>query len=139
MRIYGLIPCGVGVVFLLVFTVLYLSQSRKHRVCTGEAAGTVADYLYKSVNGEQRTWRPVFEYHVAGKTIRKQSMFGTTEKRFQVGQAVTVRYNPENPQEYYVEELESGGQLQKIFLLVGITLLFLGLILLFLPVRRFVQ
>ena len=120
---------GVGIAFLAVFTLLRLSQKGKQERCSLVTNGTVEDYVYQGIGRRSgKLWRPVFEYRANGSAFRKLSHFGTSKKMFPIGQRVTIRYNPDNAEEYYVEELNVSDILQKVFLFSGVALILAGVI-----------
>lgn len=123
---------GIGFVFLCVAGILIYFGKKKERNCSVHTVGTVVDNIYASYDaGDQRAWHPVFEYSANGKSYRKRSNYGTAKPLFEIGQRVAVRYNPEAPDEYLVEDMTAGKTLQMVFLWVAFGLLLLGAILLF--------
>lgn len=125
----AIISCCVGLIFLFVALCLKISHKRKVANCTVETIGTVVGYEYKGLGSSgdsQQTWHPVFAYHANGKTIQKTSSIGTTKKLFEIGQRVTVFYNPEKESEYYVPEVTQGNQLGTIFLIAGALIVVCG-------------
>lgn len=121
---------GIGLVFLLVAGILKCTSDRKNKSCSVHTVGTVVDQVYSAYNkNAQRTWHPVFEYTAGDRQYRHRSNFGSAKPMFEVGQRVAIRYNPDAPDEYLVEEMRIGKTLQTIFLCVGLGLLLLGSIL----------
>lgn len=123
---------GIGFIFLCVAGILMYSGKKKERNCSVHTVGTVVDNIYSSYSKDaQRTWHPVFEYSANGKPHRKRSNYGTAKPLFEIGQRVAIRYNPDAPDEYLVEDMAVGKTLQMVFLWVAFGLLLLGTILLF--------
>lgn len=125
----AIIACCIGLIFLFVSLCLKIFHKRKITNCTIESIGTVVDYEYKGLGSSgdsQQTWHPVFEYYANGKIIKKTSNIGTTKKQFEIGQRVTVFYNPEKESEYYVPEVTQGTALGTVFLVVGVLILVCG-------------
>lgn len=79
-------------------------------------------------NEEICSYFPIFEYQVDGETYRVQSTFSDTPALYQVGEAVTIRYNP---QDHAHAELDSKVSLTEnplllLFLVGGVFFLILG-------------
>ena len=116
--------CAVCIVLGVVFLIMGINMNNenKHlkRVCTGEVQGTVVDFYVdgdyyeeddvdedgkktgQKVVVDTRRYYPVFEYEVTNKTYSKQSEYGYDRKRFAVDETVEIKYNPDNPDDYYV-------------------------------------
>ncbi len=122
------LTAGIGFVFLCVSFLLRGVAAKRERDCTVHTVATVVDNVYSSYDSDApRTWHAVFEYTAGGRSFRKGSAYGTTKPQFEVGQRVAIRYNPDRPDEYLVEEQRTGRALQRVFLAVGAGLLALGL------------
>ena len=79
------------------------SASVKDSICTEETSGVVRDVSsYNSITAG-RMYRVTLEYEAGGERLTLE-----TTSRYSVDQdqSVTVHYNPEDPSEIYVEELE---------------------------------
>jgi hypothetical protein len=73
---------------------------------------------------------PIFSYSVNGKKYENKSRIGTNRKRFQVGEMVTVFYNPSEPGQYYVAEDQAAKRGPYYFLGFGIliVIIFIGVL-----------
>jgi len=120
----------------VIFTVMGINTLNRRsyltKVCTEQAVGIVYDFKVSGAviddeDGYQdyRTYMPLFEYEVNGVVYTLESDFGTKEKRFKIGQEITVYYNPENPEEGRVPEDKGGGS--GPYLLIGLACLLIGL------------
>ncbi|MCR5836660.1 MAG: DUF3592 domain-containing protein [Lachnospiraceae bacterium] len=128
--IYGL----VGIVFFTIGILLIKNRKKKEKNCTSITHGRVREsVLHKdyNVNGGwyDTGWHPVFEYTVGDETIVKESKFGNSEPQFKDGQLVTVHYNPNKHDEFYVEEEKVHRVLSYVFTAVGAISLSAGIIL----------
>lgn len=95
----------IGLVFIVLgFVVSRFTKAKKSR-CTQVVSGTVADVRrQRSADNEGRfNYHPIYEYTVNGQVFRREgSVYSQNRKKYQVGQAAQIMYNPEKPQEFYV-------------------------------------
>ena len=79
------------------------------------------------------TYYPVFEYSAYGRSITKKSLFGTGKPRYNIGDELTVLFNPQEIEDYYIPDDKGGNKAGVIFLWFGLfmvalaILVFLGL------------
>ena len=50
------------------------------------------------------SYYPVFTYSASGITFSKMNNVGTAKPTYAIGQQIMVKYNPENPDEFYLPE-----------------------------------
>ena len=111
--IVGLLTLG-GIFLPIVFREIK-EDTRLINVCTEKTVGTVVRFIegnnfqYEEDESEQKVkglFYPVFQYVADSRMYEQISMLGNKEgkERFKTGQKVTVMYNPEFPNEYYVTE-----------------------------------
>ena len=117
----------LGVVFIAIGVNMNAKNSELKSNCTAETQGIVADFAVSGENREheedgvdERLYHPIFEYEVDNQTYRQQSPIGKKQKRFDVGENVTVAYNPINPSEYYVPADTYGSGAGTINISLGI-------------------
>lgn len=120
----------IGLIFGGIFVGLRISDRNKRSLCTRRVKGTVTDIERRRTSGSMGdapmiSWYPTFKYEVNGYTIEKTSMYGSAKQDFYINQEVTVFYNPQNPNEYYVQE-ENVASICKVFLTVAAVLLMAG-------------
>jgi hypothetical protein len=73
--------------------------------CTQTAVGTVVDVQYVRVGGGRyRRLRYVAEVAYTDGASEYTCLSGAKRRRFNIGSELTVRYNPQNPAESYVDE-----------------------------------
>lgn len=129
----------LGIVFISLSLGIKTFFDKKKAVCTVKTEAIVTEVnreVNLSAGGDSyRSWFPVFSYRVNGEVITERSKLGHEKKIFEVGQKVTLFYNPENVREYYVPE-ENVSVLPKIFIVVGGTFTALGIICFFLMRMR---
>lgn len=129
------LPALLGIIFLLVSIGMMSSYQKKNKICTAETSGTVINIVrHGTTSGDSSVssegYYPVYEFYAQGKTIQKESHIGRDRPMFQIGDHITVRYDPENPELFYVLE-EKQDLISKIFLTVGIVLIVIACIIFF--------
>lgn len=120
----------VGLTFGCVSIAIAVSRKNKRKACTRRTKGVVTNMERRRISGSMGdapmlSWFPTFTYEANGHTIEKTSLYGAAKQNFYIDQKVTVFYNPQNPNEYFVQEEDVAG-IQKIFLAVSIVLLLCG-------------
>ena len=124
------------VIFLIGFF-LRRRYKKLTQVCVAQTSGIVSDFARTENidtdrdNRQKRRKRyvyyPVFVYTVDGKEITKTSSSGSSNKRFTKGQAVTVCYNPDNVEQYYVLEDKTAARGGLYVMAFGVLLVAIGL------------
>lgn len=119
---------GIGLIFLLIGFFMYYAYKSKERKCTAVTVGKVVGYEERhSHTDNTRSKHPVFEYYADGLNYTMESGVGTSVMKLAVGQSVTVHYNPQIPNQYFVEEYTLGKKVGVIFLLVGGACIVIGI------------
>lgn len=130
-----LLLCGIfgslGVIFLIVALILILLRYRKHKNCTASVGGRIVRYLRRRVSssgfggsGDVPSWSyfPIIEFITHdGRLLRQTSNYGESSE----GELrnVVVCYNPEKPEEFYLQ----GRNTDKIVIAVMMVVSFLCL------------
>lgn len=123
--------CFVGIVFLIVSKIISSVQKRKERVCTSKAIGTVIDTVRSSSNGNGHygAWYPIIQYITArGENIVKRSLTGANPPKYKRGENVYIHYNPNRAEEFYIDGDGAADILKKVFLIVGILAVMIGVV-----------
>lgn len=120
----------VGILFVIVGVGILAKYLFKKITYKSSVNGTVVD-IYRRVlissNGTRRsTLYPIFRYNVDGETYVKKSVNGSKFCKFKIGEEVEVKYNPKNPDKYYVKGTSSKIFFALIWLIVGIPIIVLG-------------
>lgn len=123
----------VGFVFLSVAVGLFVRQKQKKERCNVETMGTVVDVrsitsFTTSDDVVTNMWHPVFEYYARGERIQKVSPYGSTKKKYRIGQKVQILYNSDRPEEFFVVGQSTAELLIMIFSLIGLALMILSTI-----------
>lgn len=122
----------IGIVFLSVGIGLRVNENKKKENCTQPVVATVKnmvkDRSYKDIDDIiTYYWYPVYEYKVGDAIYTRISNIGNVKKQYEIGQKVNILVNPNNPDEIYNDN-EKQELIGKIFLVVGIALLLIGLL-----------
>jgi Protein of unknown function (DUF3592) len=129
----GLLFVLIGIAVLIGGVVGAVKQSREsaRRVA---ATGIVVDLVTRVVNpGSAGIYCPTVDFTTAaGQTVRFQSEFGTMPASHQVGQSISVRYDPNNPQTAEVDSATSRWLVPGC--MIGMGVLFLGMGLVFMVI-----
>ncbi len=99
----AIIATIVCVVFFVVGLLMVIGGIRLKGNCTQRVNAVVVDMEEKVDEDEDGTsvsYYPVFEYIVDGVPYRVQSSFGSSGRRYGIGQEVTLMYNPDNPHQF---------------------------------------
>ena len=92
--------------------IVHFRHAARQKRCVACARGEVIDVIEETTTESdsdggtirRRYFHPVFAYRVDGRILTEKSNVGTGRPRFAIGEIVTVRYNPDKPEEYIVEE-----------------------------------
>ena len=117
-----------GIIFIISNLLIVNNQKEKKERCVSSTIGKVVNIVQSS---KGFYLHPVFEYTVNGETINSQSIYGSKERHFFIGQEIKIYYNPLNHHDYFVvEEGDIVKTTTKIFSFLGKLFSFLGIILL---------
>lgn len=102
-----------------------IGSARQNRQCSKKVSGLVTKILVserKVKNGTVNAYTPVYSYDVDGRTYEGRAAFAMLKKEFKEGEAVTVRYDPNDPGVSFLPDASqnSGNG--------GITMLVIGLL-----------
>ena len=118
----------VGIVIVLIGLLLIGTGSRKKRRCSASTSAVIVeiekedDESAREGTKKKYSYTPIYEFTVNGTTVRKSGgIYSHNKKKFRVGDTASVKYNPENPEEFLV----NGKSGDKGF---GIALLLFGLV-----------
>ena len=117
-----------GIVIVLIGVLSIIKGLQKKKRCTVSAVAMIVevekddDEAGREGTRKKYTYTPIYEFVANGNTIRRSGNIYSHKKReFKAGNTVTVKYNPDKPEEFLVNG-KSGG---KSF---GIALLLFGLV-----------
>lgn len=119
--------------FLAVAFIMYSANNNLRNKCTEKTDGVVVKIERVEENTEDGTsisYAPVYEYTVNDKTYSHRSGNRTSKGlvKYKEGDKVVINYNPNNPDEYYVEGDNSNNIMVIIFASVGGIFLILSIV-----------
>ena len=116
--------CGlfsiVPVLLLIPSVGALTSEITLQRECTEITDGTVTQLIFNE-DDSSGSWTPVFRYGVSGRIYEQRSSVASAPPRYGVGEAVTIRYDPDDPNRYMVK-----GDYSALILHGVITIMLLG-------------
>lgn len=129
--ILGVLSMGSLSAFLGIWGIVKENKLRK--ICTGQTLGVVSNIqkignLTLTRQGGNRHYFTEFTYMVNEVEYVKSSKIGTAGASFKQGMQVTVFYNPDNPNDYYVREDKITVSGYKIFTAAGILFMIAGVV-----------
>ena len=121
--------CGlfsiVGAILLVPSAEALFGEITLQRECTEITDGTVAQMIFNPANSSDDdssdSWTPVFRYGASGRIYEQRSSVASSPPQYEVGEAVTIRYDPDDPNRYVVE-----GDNSPLILSGAITIMCLG-------------
>lgn len=125
----------VATVFLSVGIMLKHEATYLKRVCTEYTDAEIID-ISRHKNSEGDTYyNPVISFFDGNETKIKTSKVGTGHRDFEIGDTLTVHYNPINSDEYYIEGLTT-DIIYIIFFIISFVLYLFPLSLLIIKLRN---
>ena len=120
MSVFYYLPALIGIVFIIVGAYHGWKLRRLVRRCKAAATGTVLGFEHKQMKGGDMYF-PVVEFTAGGKTYQTRYGFGAGEWDIVAGDAVSLRYNPDQPEEIYLYHTQSLRQqyASPFFVIVG--------------------
>lgn len=112
----------LGTLVSLLFAILCLYKIidliTLKKKATSSVRATIVDCRIRS--STKLAYCPIFHYHIAGEEYTVQYDLGSTIPYWDVNSQVTLKYNPKNPLQYYIEGYNYLKQ--RILLFVGFPL-----------------
>lgn len=116
-----------GLITVIVCVVLLRRRRRFRDACTATVPGIVSE-VREDYDNDGTLWSPVFSYTVDGRDHTLASGTWSRPARFKEGDAVTVHYDPFQPDHAWVKEDRGGTILLFAFLAAGSLNLIVGLV-----------
>ena len=134
-KILGFVVYFFAMLILAVAAVGLVGGRKQKKRCLGKTTGVVSRVREEvQIRGKRKTtvYNPEFRYEVYDKTFTQKAPFTSMKKEYQVGQPITIHYEPKDPNVYYVgQELKISARGGMVCLLIGLALTFLGTALVF--------
>ena len=127
--LFEIVALLIAILFLSIGLVVRSRQKRLRNNCTMCTYGTITNVFEGRVSDDGgRLWFPEFEFTVGDETLTKTTNTGSNPPRYKVGQVVQVFYNPNNYDEYYLDEDPVREILSTVFIAFGIMWMVVGLL-----------
>lgn len=120
-RIFYYLPAILGVIFIAVGTYHGCKFRGLTRRCKTAAVGTLLGFQEKKMKSGT-LYYPVVRFKTKdGETYQARYEFGDSEWDCQAGDELDLRYNPENPQEIYLDHEQNKWQqyASPFFIIIG--------------------
>lgn len=109
---------------------MFKNRKKKEIKCILKTYGKVIDIVkhQKSDSNGRYTfsWYPVFEYNIAELKFIKESLYGSSQPNYAIGQEVEVYYNPEDYNDFYIAGEALPKNIDTIFTIIGSTVIIVG-------------
>ena len=113
----------VGVIFLAVGVFMFVRNNRLEKNCTAEAQATVVD-MKEEVNTDSDaatnyTYYPIVEYTAGETAVRAVMDDGSSTPAYDIGEKVTILYNPNKINEFMVKGAISSKIISYVLMALG--------------------
>lgn len=110
--IYGII-FSTGLILLCTYSLLGSYIFRQNAIFI---KGEVVDYVENKKNNKPSSYTPIIQYIVGDKIIKIEGQVYGNRSEYEIGQEVSVCYNPKNPAEGRLDSFKEAYQFQLLFL-----------------------
>ena len=116
--------------FFVVGVLVIVTEYTKRKKCIEATIGTVIDIdvdreYNRNDHRIESTYYPIFQYEANGNTYVKKFTSGSNRRfTYPINSTVTIMYDPNNPDSFYVQGNNSGFILGIIFIVISIILFF---------------
>jgi len=111
----------IGILFIAIGIFMYIKNDNLVKNCTVETQATVEDMKQEFSSDSDTTgyiYYPIIEYKVGENTVRVTMDKGSSTPQYNIGEKITILYNPNNTKEYIVK----GEKTSSIFIIVFMAL-----------------
>ena len=123
----------MGIIFFIVGTIVLSSWKKKIKTCTERTTGKVVEIIehnnYSENSSSTSSWHPVVEFSANGEIIEEESPFGSYQSKYVKGQKLSICFNPENHQDFYIEGDNVAKIASKVFIISGSGMLGIAIVL----------
>ena len=116
--------CFIGLIFLIIGIVMRHRILDRQTRCTYQTVGTVVDlveHTRRSSDGHTSTTiHPVISYYVNGSEYVQKSSYGSSPSPYETGQAVSLLYDPQKPEDFLLPEDKTPRRLYIAFIITAI-------------------
>lgn len=126
--VVGISVIVMGTIFLIISLVFKSRNDKLYLNCTMSTLGVFDDIKCMSIGmNDVYSYFPVYCYQVNGLIYKCQGTKGVGKDIYVDRNNVVIYYNPNNPNEYFIDKKVSNN-LVVVFVIVGIVLLIIGLL-----------
>ena len=111
--------CLIGLIFLCVGIGLKRSFAHREERLRGRAEGTVTEVVRRR-SRDTSSFYPIVSFEYEGRTISLESDAGGGRKKYYEGQKVGVRFDPDDPTVFRLDDDNGARLIGNIFLAVGL-------------------
>ena len=111
--------CLIGLIFLCVGIGLKRSFAHREERLRGRAEGTVTEVVRRR-SRDTSSFYPIVSFEYEGRTISLESDAGGGRKKYYEGQKVGVRFDPDDPTVFRMDDDNGARLIGNIFLAVGL-------------------
>jgi hypothetical protein len=115
----------LGLTFLVVGLVFNATTNGRQNRCTSETEGVVTAYQTQFGSSGVRL---LYSFSIDGQPMQYLSPYALNAPNLLVGQKVTVRYDPQNIGNVYIEQERGARTFSRIFVILGAVFVFVALI-----------
>lgn len=111
----------IGLLFLGAGIFLFVKDRNMTRDCTAEAEATVVDMEAElSTESDGFLYYPIIEYKAGETTVRERLSRGSGSPAYDVGDKITVLYNPDDADEFIVKGEKTSSVFSIVFMVLGL-------------------
>ncbi|MBQ6374791.1 MAG: DUF3592 domain-containing protein [Clostridia bacterium] len=119
--------CLVGGIFLCVGIAMRRRWLLKDERMRARSSGTIVEVVRRT-SRDSASFYPIVEFEADGRRISLESSSGGGRKRYYEGQAVEVRFDPDDPTCFEIEGDNTMNTISLIFPIVGAICIAIGVI-----------
>ena len=113
----------VGIIFIIVGAFLFLKNNNLVKNCTEEIEATVVDMKqdFSTDDGDASyIYYPIIEYKANENNVRVTMDSGSNTPAYNIGDKITILYNPNKVKEFIVKGNKSSNIISIIFMVIGV-------------------
>lgn len=130
----------VGIVFIIVGIYLIFNRTDMVKRCTAETEANIIGIVEdkKAPSGQpkeegsyyelEKVYYPVIEFQVEDQTINKKYSVGDSKITYKIGDKVSIMYDPNKPEDYYIKEENGNNVIGIAFIVIGAVCSLVGIL-----------
>ena len=112
----------VGVIFLAVGIFMFVRDANLNKNCKKETQATVVD-MEEEFSADEDTeymYYPIVEYKAGDRTVKAKMDQGSSTPAYDIGEKITILYNPENVEQFKVKGEKATGIISFVMMGLGV-------------------